>query len=179
MILTLWTSPPLPRTHSLLLSPWQPNSWFIIPTLNKLTPQSLTILSHLAAQLLHHFNPLNILPPLFHHFTHLADQLLPHLNPSEKIPPHFHAILPPWQLNFLFILATQLSWQPDNYFILHSLNKLCSHSYTILFPLAAQPYFNPPNRLPPHSCTNLPPFGSPALTSFNPSEKYLLTLTPF
>ena len=64
-------------THSLLhqFPPWQPNSnsYIILSPLNKLPPQSDTILNPLVDQLLHRFTPSEqITPSTLHHFTPLG-----------------------------------------------------------------------------------------------------------
>ena len=58
---TLTSFYPLRKNYPLTFRPfytsWQPNSYIILPSLNKLPPHFYTILHPLAAQLLHHFSP--------------------------------------------------------------------------------------------------------------------------
>ena len=86
------------RPHSCTIYPhWQPKSNIILPPLNKLPPRSYTILSPLAAQLLHHFTPSEqIAPSLLHHFIPLGSSTFSSLYiPLDKSPLQTFKILPP------------------------------------------------------------------------------------
>ena len=113
-------------------------------------------------------HPYIILPPP--PLKNIPTQSHVNLPPLNKLPPHSCTILPPgspaltsfyplWTIYALTLTpfyTPLLSWQPSCNLILPHLNKL-----------------------PPHSCTILPP-GSPAVTSFYPLWTiYALTLTPF
>ena len=141
----------LPLSHT-ILPPWQPNSYFTLPPLDKLPTHSYTILPFLTAQLLAHFIPLwtnyplilapfqppwqsnsytyiNLPPinknsPILHHFTSLAAQLLLHFTPSEQIIYSLLHHFTPLDSSTLSSFYTPL-------------DKLPLHSYTILPPLAA------------------------------------------
>ena len=92
------TPPPPPPhpTHTSLYSPWQPNSYFIFPSLNKLLARSYTILSPLAAQFLHHFNtnphPLNKLPPLLRQLSPCQLNCFLTLPPLNNLQPHSNTL---------------------------------------------------------------------------------------
>ena len=156
--------------NSLKVLPLQPNSYIILPPLNKLPPHSYNILPPLAAQLLPHFTPSGqITPSLLHSFTTLGSPTL-----TSFYPLTLTQFYPPWQHN--------------SYIILPPLKKLPPHSHTILPLMAAQllyhftpsekitpltltPFYTPwqPNfylilppldKLPPHSYTILPPIAA-------------------
>ena len=109
----------LPHTYT-ILTPWQLNTYIILPPLDNLPPHSYIILTPppLAAQLLQHFTPLAA--QLLHHFTRsgqftphsytilppLATLLLHHFIPSEQNTPSFlhHFTPPPWQPNYYILL---------------------------------------------------------------------------
>ena len=143
----------------------------------------------MAAQLLHHFTPSEQINPSFlHHFTPLPAQLLHLFIPSEEITP-----------SFLHLFTTLDCPTITSFYPL--LNKLTPHSYTNLPSLAAQLFYHftpsgqitpsllhqftllgsptltsfytppPPNKLPPHSYTNLTPLAAQLLHHFTPSEE--------
>ena len=75
-------TPNYPLTLTSFYPPWQPNSYINLPPLDKLPPHSYTILTHLADQLLHQFNPSEqITPSLVHHFTPLGSPTLTSIYP--------------------------------------------------------------------------------------------------
>ena len=159
-----------PPTLTPFYPSWQPNSYIILPSLDKYTPSLLHHFTPLAAQLLHHFTPSEqITPSLLHHFTPLAAQPLHHFTPSVEITPlllhHFTPLGSP----------TLTSFFPP-------LNKLPTHSYIILPPLAAQilALVTPSGQITPSLLHHFITLGSPTITSFYRLwTNYPLTLTPF
>ena len=159
----------------------------------KLPPHSYTILSPLAAQLLHLFNSLIKLPPHFYTFLNrFAALLLPLFTPSEKIPPYSYTFLPAKSYIIFF------SWQPNFYIILPPLKNyplnltqfyhLGSSSLTSFYALrtSTSPLvhnFNPwqpnsyiiippQNKLPPHSYINLSPLSDHFFHHFFPLNEF-------
>ena len=125
--------------------------------LNKLPPHSYTILPPLAAQLLHHFTPSGqISPSLLQHFNPLAAQLLPQFTISGQITPSLlHHFIP--------LGSPTITFLPP-------VNKL---------PLTLTPFYpswqpnsyiiNPSGKITPHSYTILPPLAAQLLHHFIPS----------
>ena len=82
--------------HHFTPCPWQLKSYLILPPLNKLPPNSYTILPSLAAHLLIHFTPLNNLHPHFYTISPPSAGSCYLILPSEQnTPPHSYITLPP------------------------------------------------------------------------------------
>ena len=149
----------------------QPSSHLILPLLNKLPPNSCTILSPLAAQLLAHFNPSGeFTPSLLHHFTPPPPLGCPALTSFYPLLTNYPLILKPLSPP----LAAQLLayFTPSDQFT-HSLLH-----FTLPPPLQPSSYLILPllNKLPPHSCTILSPLAAQLLAHFNPSGEFTLSL---
>ena len=135
----------------------------------QITPSLLHHFIPLAAQLLHQFTPSEQITPSFlHHFTPLPAQLLHHFNPSEKFTPSF------------LHLFTTLDC-PTIRSLYPLLNKLPSHSYTTLPPLATHllHHCKSSEQITPSLLHHFTHLGIPTLKSFYPLwTNYPLTFTP-
>ena len=112
-------------------------------------------------------------------------QLLHHFNPSEKFSPsflHLFTTLDCPTITSLYPLLNKLpshsytilpSWQPNSYIIVKPLNKLPPRSYTILTTLASQllNHFTPSGRITPSLLHNLLPVAAQLLHNFTTSEQ--------
>ena len=179
-------------THSLLhhFSP----SHLGIPVLTSFYPLWTIFLQYftpLAAQLLPRFSPSEqFTHSLLQLFIPLAAQLLPHFTPSEQITPSFlnhfvhlgsptlSSFYPLWAIYPLTLKTFYPPLKPSSYLILHTVNKLHPHFYTILSPLAAQlsPHLTPSEQKTPHSYTILSPLAAQLLAHFTPSEQFTHSL---
>ena len=151
----------LPPHSYTIFSPWQPNSYFILPPLSNY-PLTLTpFYRHWQPNSYIIKPPRNKLAP--HSYTFLAAQLLAHFTPSRQITPSLLHHSPPLR-------------QPDSYTILTPLAARLLHHFTPseqftpsllhhFTPLAAQLLlrFNPSFKLPPQSYTILPPLAAQLL----------------
>ena len=147
-------------------TPWQSNSYIILPLLNKLPPHSYNIFAPLGSQTLTSFYPLwTKFLSLLHTFTPLG---------SQTLRPFF----PLWRNYPLTLTPIYTPWQTTSYLILPPLDKLHPHSFTILPPLAAQPlhHFTPTVQITPSLLHIFAPLGSQTLTSFYPLWTKFLSL---
>ena len=184
----IWTNYPLNFTP--FYPPWQHNFYIILSPLNKLPPQSDTILNPLVDQLLHRFTPSEqITPSTLHHFTPLGSptftsfyplwtnypltltpihplaaklKLLHHFIPSEQITPSVWHHFKPLSCPLLTSFYPIWTNYALNFTPFYPPWQPNSNSYIILSPL---------NKLPPQSDTILNPLAAHFLHHFTPSEQ--------